>query len=138
MDYEEVDGKRGGVFYHTDVDNHLYRFNKKTKEGKIGLYCFHVKITKDSSITEQCKGKAILDPESRKIELTQPHTHEPDEELLKKLKVRKKVLSEAATLKMPLNEVFKNATRGEEGAEHLAYGTVYRYVHLFPTLLETG
>ena len=38
-----------------------------------------------------------------------------------------KIFTEAATSKMPLNEVFKNATRGEEGAEHLAYGTVYRY-----------
>ena len=88
MDYEEVEGKRGGIFYHTTADNPLYRFNKKASGGKIGLYCFHVKNTKDSSVTEKCLGKAILDPESCKIEVTQDHSHEPDEELLKKLKVR--------------------------------------------------
>ena len=126
MDYEEVEGKRGGIFYHTTADNHLYRFNKKASGGKIGLYCFHVKNTKDSSVTEKCFGKAILDPESCKIEVTQDHSHEPDEELLKKLKLRKKIFTEAATSRMPLNEVFKSATRGEEGAKHLAYGTVYR------------
>ena len=139
MDYEEVDSKRGGIFYHTPEDKHLYRFNKNMKDGRAGLYCYHVKITKDSSITEQCKGKAILNPESRKIEVTQGHTHEPDEDLLKKLTLRKKILSEAASSKMPLNEVFKSATRGEEGAELLAYGELYRYADylLFPTLLET-
>ena len=123
MDYEEVDSKRGGIFHQTPEDKHLYRFNKKMKDGRAGLYCYHVKITKDSSITEQCKGKAILNPESRKIEVS----HEPDESLLKKLILRKKILSEAASSKMLLNEVLKSATRGEEGVELLAYGEIYRY-----------
>ena len=42
-------GKRGGVFYKT-VNNHLYRFNKPAKNNKVFLYCYHVRITKDSPI----------------------------------------------------------------------------------------
>ena len=129
MEYEEVPGKRGGVFYGTQ-DNHLYRFNKNAKDGKVFVYCFHVKITKDAAVTEQCKAKGVLDPVSRTIQVTQPHNHDADVALLNLLKLRKKALDSASTSKLPLNEAFKDAVRGQDGADLVSYAQMYRYVPL--------
>ena len=126
MKYEEVKGKRGGTFYHTPTDGHLYRFNRKGKDSKQFLACFHVKSTKDATIKEQCFGRAVLDSETREIKITTPHNHTPDVALLQKLNVRSKILQAAATSSDPLNEVFHDATRGMEGSEHIGYCGVYR------------
>ena len=66
MPYEELTGKRGGVFYHTQDDGHLYRFNKPIKNdpNKIGVYCNHIKITKDATVKEKCKACGVIDPVS--------------------------------------------------------------------------
>ena len=125
MEFEEVTGKRGGVFYKT-VDNHLYRFNKPAKNNKVFLYCYHVRITKDSSVTEKCHATALLDPDAKVILTSKKHHHEPDMQLLKCLKLRNKVLNEAGTSNAPLNNVFKEATRGEEGGDRLSYAQMYK------------
>ena len=78
MKYEEVKGKRGGTFYHTPTDGHIYRFNRNGKDNK---------TTKDASIKEQCFGRAVLDPETKEIKITTPHNHTPDMILLQKLNV---------------------------------------------------
>ena len=62
MTYEEVLGKRDGVFYHTELDNHLYRFNRPAKNNKKFVYCYHVKLTKDAEVKEKCKGFGVIDP----------------------------------------------------------------------------
>ena len=63
MPYEELTGRRGGVFYHTQDDGHLYRFNKpiKSDPNKIGVYCYHIKITKDATVREKCKAYGVID-----------------------------------------------------------------------------
>ena len=66
MEYQEVPGKRGGVFYQT-TDDHLYRFNRKGKDNKIWVYCYHIKLTRDAEVTQKCKVFGVLDPEVRKI-----------------------------------------------------------------------
>ena len=74
----------------------------------------------------KCKGSAILDPLTSRIEGKAPHNHSPDMELLQKLKIKKKVLDAAKNSNAPLNVVFKDATRGEPGASLVGYGSMVR------------
>lgn len=97
-------------------------------EDKKFLYCYHVKLTKDATVTEKCYSSGVLDPNSGFIKLNKAHNHAPDSTLLKRLKIRAKVLGEAESSNAPLNQVFKGATRCEEGSELVAYGNIYKYV----------
>ena len=125
MEYEDVPAKRGGTLYLTPSDNHLYRYNKKRGE-KTFVYCYHIRITKDAQVTEKCKAFGELHTDSKILELKTGHNHEPDVPLLKKLKIRQKVLTASCTAKVPLNEAFKDATRGEDGADLVSYAEMYR------------
>ena len=59
--YEELPGKRGGLFFYTPNDDHIYRFNKKAKDNKKLIACFHVKLTNDRDLN--------LRPENRKSQM---------------------------------------------------------------------
>ena len=86
--YEELPGKRGGIFFHTPNDDHIYRFNKKAKDNKKLIACFHVKVTNDRDLNivkEKCSGYGVVDPETRELKITNAHNHRPDLTLLKKL-----------------------------------------------------
>ena len=90
------------------------------------LYCYHVRLTKDATVTEKCYGSGVLDPNTGFITLKKAHNHAPDTKLLTTLKIRAKVLGAAESSNAPLNQVFKGATRGEEGSELVAYGNIYK------------
>ena len=120
-------GKRGGLFFHTPNDDHIYRFNKKGKDNKKMVACFHVKLTNDRDLNivkEKCSGYGVVDPETRELKITNAHNHRPDLTLLKKLQLRNKILAEVATSTNPLNQVFHDATRGVEGAELLGLPSI--------------
>ena len=120
MKYEEVPGRKKGVFYHTPCDDHLYRFSKKAKNEKKYVACYHVRLTNDRDVNvvkEKCTGFGVLDPVSKEIKITSPHNHAPDINLLKRLKIRDTILKAAANSTAPLSQVFNDATRGEPGAE---------------------
>ena len=78
--------------------------------------------------TASCKLIAIdcFFIESKQLKITTPHNHPPDMNLVRKLQLRKKCLDAAASSSHQLLHVFHEATRGEEGAELLGYGTMYR------------
>ena len=124
-EYEEVPSKRGGTLYLTPDNQHLYRFNKKRGE-KVFVYCYHIRLTKDAQVLEKCKAFGELHTETKTLELSTGHNHEPDVQLLKKLKIRQKVLDASSTAKVPLNEAFKDATRGQDGADLVSYAEMYR------------
>ena len=128
MEYEEVAGKRESTLYHTAGDNHLYRFNRPLNAAgsKLYVYCYHVKITRNAEVTEECHASGVLDREAKQISLSRPHNHEPDLRLLSRLRVRNKILQEAEVSDAPLAQVFKDATCGMEGAELVEYGSMYR------------
>ena len=118
--YEEVPGRKKGVFYHTPLDDHLYRFSKKAKNEKKYVACYHVRLTNDRNVNiikEKCTGFGVLDPVTKEIKITSPHNHEPDIDLLKKLKIRDTILQAAANSTDPLRQVFHDATRGVPGAD---------------------
>ena len=86
--YEELPGKRGGLFFYTPNDDHIYRFNKKAKDNKKLIACFHVKLANDRDLNivkEKCSGYGVVDPETREPKITNAHNHRPDLTLLKKL-----------------------------------------------------
>ena len=68
--------------------------------------------------------------ESKQLKISTPHNHPPDCNLLRKLQLRRKVLDAAASSSGQLMHVFHDATRGEEGAELLGYGTMYRIMQI--------
>ena len=126
--YEEVPGKRKNSVLYQTTDDHLWRNNKKLSETKKYLYCYHFITTVDSRVTKKCHATAILDLNSRRIVPKKPHNHDPDHELLNLLKLREKVLSKAESSNVRLNQVFDDATRGQEGACRLGFYTMSRWV----------
>ena len=129
MEYEEIEGKMAGSFmYLTKADNHLYRLNTPldNEDNKRFVYCYHVKMTRDAQIRENCYARGVLDREAKTIRLTKSHNHEPDTRLLSLIRLRNKILQETLNSDAPLREVFKNATLGEEGADLLAFSSMYR------------
>ena len=129
--YEEVPGKRKNSVLYQTTDDHLWRSNKKLSETKKYLYCYHFITTVDSRVTKKCHATAILDLNSRRIVPKKPHNHDPDHELLNLLKLREKVLSKAESSNVRLNQVFDDATRGQEGACRLGFYTMSRWVKNF-------
>ena len=151
LKYEEVPGKRGGTLYQTE-DNHLYRsatyswwfslttscqlwnsfrFNRNLSDDRKFVYCFHVRITKDATVTEKCNASGILHSSTEEIELQKAHNHSPDLSLLQKFKIRAKILHAAEVTTKPLNMVFKDVTRNEEGAMLVGYPAMTRLVKIF-------
>ena len=60
------------------------------------------------------------------------HNHAPDIPLLQKLKLKKKLLTAAENSTAPLNQVFKDVARGEQGAGLVGFGNMSRYTSKFP------
>ena len=127
MKFEELPGKRGAIFFHTPNDGHIYRFNKKAKDNKKFVACYHVKLTKDRDeniIKEKCKGYGVLDPETKEVKITNAHNHRADLNLVKKLQIRDKILTETANSTESLSQVFNDATRGVDGAELVGFPSI--------------
>ena len=67
-----------------------------------------------------------MDLTTKRITLKKDHDHLPDIELLQSLQRRSEVLQEAETSNVKLNEAFKNALRGKEGACAVSYPAIER------------
>ena len=63
---------------------------------------------------------------TKRISLNKGHNHLPDIELLHSLQRRSEVLQEAEKCSGRLNEAFKNAIRGKEGASAISYPAIER------------
>ena len=69
-----------------------------------------------------------MDTSTKRIVLKKDHNHDhpPDIELLQSLQRRSEVLQEAENSNGKLNEAFKNAIRGKEGACTVSYPAIER------------
>ena len=67
-----------------------------------------------------------MDLSTKRITLKKDHDHLPDNELLHSLQRRSEVLQEAEASNGRLNEAFKNAIRGKEGASAISYPAIER------------
>ena len=68
----------------------------------------------------------IMDMETKRIILRKNHDHLPDIALLQSLQRRAECLRAAESSNVKLNEAFKNAIRGQEGASLLSYPSIER------------
>ena len=82
-----------------------------------------MKQTKEATIQiqEKCTVNGVLDPVSRRITVKKEHNHPPDSALLQKLKLKRELLDGARNSTKNLSLVFKDVTRGKEGASLVGF-----------------
>ena len=125
MEFKEIEGDRAGSKLLETSDHHIYRRNKSNSPY---LSCYFSSVTKvmlkTSPQAQKCHATAFVTDD--RIEVRNPHNHEPDERQSQRLNARMAVLKAATTSSESLKPTFDAACRELPGAAMLGFGECVR------------